>query len=110
MNADRLFLEAAIELAEKGRFTCSPNPPVGCLICKDGEIIGRGFHERSGEAHAEINAIESLTGGLQDLAGATVYVSLEPCAFKGRTPAVLKRYRNIRSRGSWWARSILTQK
>ena len=45
MNADRLFLEAAIELAEKGRFTCSPNPPVGCLICKDGEIIGRGFHD-----------------------------------------------------------------
>ena len=90
MNADRLFLEAAIELAEKGRFSCSPNPPVGCLICKDGEIIGRGFHERSGEAHAEINAIESLTGGLQDLAGATVYVSLEPCAFKGRTPACAK--------------------
>ena len=90
MNADRLFLEAAIELAEKGRFTCSPNPPVGCLICKDGEIIGRGFHERSGEAHAEVKAIESLTDGLQDLAGATIYVSLEPCAFKGRTPSCAK--------------------
>ncbi len=87
MNADRLLLEGAIELAERGRFTCSPNPPVGCLICKDGKVIGRGFHERSGKPHAEINALDSLAGGLEDLAGATVYVSLEPCAFEGRTPA-----------------------
>ena len=90
MNADRLFLEAAIELAENGRLSCSPNPPVGCLICKDGEVIGRGFHERSGKPHAEINALDSLPGGLQDLTGATVYVSLEPCAFEGRTPACAK--------------------
>jgi len=81
MNADRLFLEAAIELAEKGRFTCSPNPPVGCLICKDGEIIGRGFHERSGEAHAEINAIRKACKKQKSLKlkNVSLYVTLEPC-------------------------------
>ena len=90
MNADRLFLEAAVELAEKGRLTCSPNPPVGCLILKNGEVIGRGFHERSGEAHAEISALDSVLGGTENLSDATVYVSLEPCAFEGKTPACAK--------------------
>ena len=83
-DSDRLFLRAAIELAERGRFTCAPNPTVGCLIVRDGQVIGRGFHQRTGEAHAEVNAMRDAGG---DVAGATVYVSLEPCAFEGRTPA-----------------------
>ena len=82
--ADALFLEAAIELAEGGRFTCAPNPPVGCVIVKNGRIIGRGFHVRPGEGHAEVNALRDAGGRVR---GATVYVSLEPCAFEGRTPA-----------------------
>jgi len=84
VESDRLFLRSAIELAERGRFTCAPNPTVGCVIVRDGRIIGRGFHARTGEGHAEVNAINDAAG---DVAGATVYVSLEPCAFVGRTPA-----------------------
>jgi diaminohydroxyphosphoribosylaminopyrimidine deaminase/5-amino-6-(5-phosphoribosylamino)uracil reductase len=71
-------------MAEQGRFTCAPNPTVGCVIVREGTIVGRGFHARTGEAHAEVNAIADAGG---DVAGATVYVSLEPCAFTGRTPA-----------------------
>jgi diaminohydroxyphosphoribosylaminopyrimidine deaminase/5-amino-6-(5-phosphoribosylamino)uracil reductase len=82
--ADPVFLEAAIELAELGRMTCAPNPPVGCLVVRNGQIIGRGYHQTAGEGHAEVNAIADAGG---DVAGATVYVSLEPCAFVGRTPA-----------------------
>ena len=82
--SDRLFLQATIELAERGRFTCAPNPAVGCLIVQNDRIIGRGFHGHAGQAHAEVNAIANAGG---DVRGATVYVSLEPCAFVGRTPA-----------------------
>ncbi len=84
IESDRLFLQAAIDLAEKGRFTCAPNPTVGCVIVQQGRIVGRGYHARTGEAHAEVNAIRDAGG---DIAGATVYVSLEPCSFVGRTPA-----------------------
>jgi diaminohydroxyphosphoribosylaminopyrimidine deaminase/5-amino-6-(5-phosphoribosylamino)uracil reductase len=84
--ADELFLEAAVELAEEGRFTCSPNPTVGCIITKNHVVLGRGFHQRTGSGHAEVNAIDSA-GGAANIVGATVYVSLEPCAFEGRTPA-----------------------
>ena len=86
-TSDQLFLQAAIQLAERGRFTCAPNPTVGCVIARDGAIIGRGYHARTGEGHAEVNAIADAA---QDLAGTTVYVSLEPCAFEGRTPACAK--------------------
>lgn len=85
-EADRLFLEAAVELAEQGRFTCAPNPAVGCIIVKDQVVRGRGFHRQTGGPHAEVNAIE-MAGGVGNIAGATVYISLEPCAFEGRTPA-----------------------
>lgn len=73
----------ALELAEKGRFSTSPNPMVGCVIVKGGEVIGEGFHLRAGEPHAEIAALAAST---RVPAGATVYVSLEPCAHEGRTP------------------------
>lgn len=82
--ADELFLRQAVELAERGRLTCSPNPCVGCLIVQRGMIVGRGYHQRTGAGHAEVNAIADAD---QDIRGATVYVSLEPCAFTGRTPA-----------------------
>jgi len=82
--SDRLYLQAAVDLAERGRFTCAPNPTVGCIIVRNGTIIGRGFHAETGEGHAEVNAIANAGG---DVAGATVFVSLEPCSFVSRTPA-----------------------
>lgn len=88
MNAsDEPFLRVTIALAEQGRFTCAPNPPVGCVVVKDGRIVGRGFHQRAGEGHAEVNA---LADAADQVPGSTVYVSLEPCAFEGRTPACAK--------------------
>ena len=82
--SDGVFLQASIELAERGRCTCAPNPTVGCIIVRQGLIIGRGYHALTGADHAEVNAIKDAGG---EVAGATVYVSLEPCAFVGRTPA-----------------------
>ncbi len=74
----------AIELAKRGRYGAHPNPMVGCVVVKDGGVVGEGFHERCGEAHAEANA---LTEAGNDAKGATVFVTLEPCAFHGKTPA-----------------------
>jgi diaminohydroxyphosphoribosylaminopyrimidine deaminase/5-amino-6-(5-phosphoribosylamino)uracil reductase len=82
-DLDRLFLEAAVQLAERGLFSCTPNPRVGCLIVRDGVVLGRGAHLRTGEGHAEVNALADADG---DVSGATVYVSLEPCSHTGRTP------------------------
>lgn len=86
-GSDQLLLKATYALAENGRFTCAPNPTVGCVIVKGGNIVGRGYHHKAGEGHAEVEAIRSAGG---DVAGATFYVSLEPCAFEGRTPACAK--------------------
>lgn len=83
--ADERFMRAALEEARKGIGFTSPNPAVGAVIVRDGEIIGRGWHRRAGEPHAEIEAIRSLP--TMDLAqGATIYVTLEPCSTHGRTP------------------------
>jgi diaminohydroxyphosphoribosylaminopyrimidine deaminase/5-amino-6-(5-phosphoribosylamino)uracil reductase len=82
-DSDLMYLRAAVELAAEGLYSCTPNPRVGCLIVREGRVVGRGAHIRAGEAHAEISAIADARG---DVAGATVYVSLEPCAFHGRTP------------------------
>lgn len=76
-------MQRALELAEKGRFTVSPNPMVGCVIVRDGQIIGEGFHKRAGEPHAEVEALQACS---DSPAGAEVYVTLEPCAHFGRTP------------------------
>jgi diaminohydroxyphosphoribosylaminopyrimidine deaminase/5-amino-6-(5-phosphoribosylamino)uracil reductase len=83
-DSDHLFLDAAIELAKRGEFSTTPNPRVGCLIVREGEVLGRGWHVRHGEGHAEVNALRDA--GDRDVTGATVYVSLEPCAFQGKTP------------------------
>ncbi|MDP3014000.1 MAG: bifunctional diaminohydroxyphosphoribosylaminopyrimidine deaminase/5-amino-6-(5-phosphoribosylamino)uracil reductase RibD, partial [Candidatus Subteraquimicrobiales bacterium] len=77
------FMRRAIKLAEKGRGTTSPNPLVGAVIVKNGRIIGEGYHLRAGEAHAEINALNSTK---ENARGATLYVTLEPCCFHGKTP------------------------
>ncbi len=82
-DADIAFLRAAIEQAERGLFSCTPNPRVGCLIVRDGVVLGRGAHLRTGEGHAEVNALANAGG---NVSGATAYVSLEPCSFEGRTP------------------------
>ncbi|HVR44598.1 MAG TPA: bifunctional diaminohydroxyphosphoribosylaminopyrimidine deaminase/5-amino-6-(5-phosphoribosylamino)uracil reductase RibD [Thermoanaerobaculia bacterium] len=81
--SDETFMRRAVELAEKGRYTVSPNPMVGCVIVREGRIIGEGFHRRAGEAHAEIEALRSCS---EPAADTDVYVTLEPCAHFGRTP------------------------
>jgi diaminohydroxyphosphoribosylaminopyrimidine deaminase/5-amino-6-(5-phosphoribosylamino)uracil reductase len=73
----------ALLLAERGLMTTAPNPRVGCVLVRNGEIVGEGWHERSGQPHAEINALQQA--GLK-AAGATAYVTLEPCCHQGRTP------------------------
>ncbi|MDE0366960.1 MAG: bifunctional diaminohydroxyphosphoribosylaminopyrimidine deaminase/5-amino-6-(5-phosphoribosylamino)uracil reductase RibD [Gammaproteobacteria bacterium] len=82
-ETDLEYLREAVSLAERGLFTTTPNPRVGCVIVRNGRVLGRGWHAWCGEAHAEVNAIRDAGG---DVAGATVYVSLEPCTVDGRTP------------------------
>lgn len=86
--SDDTFMNRALHLARKGRGWVSPNPMVGCVIVKDGRIIGEGYHRRFGEGHAEVNAIESAT---ESLAGAIFYVTLEPCSHYGKTPPCVDR-------------------
>jgi len=81
---DRRHLARAIELAEGGRGHVSPNPLVGAVIGRQDQVIGEGFHRALGSAHAEVEAIRDAAGC--DLGGATLYVSLEPCCHRGRTP------------------------
>ncbi len=83
---DTKWMKKALKLAEKGRGYVSPNPLVGCIIVdKTGNAAGRGYHQRYGEAHAEINALKSVKD-ISALDGATAYVTLEPCAHTGKTP------------------------
>lgn len=77
------MMRRCFELAVKGSGDVSPNPMVGCVIVKNGEIIGEGFHRRFGDAHAEVNAVKSATTSVE---GADVFVSLEPCSHFGKTP------------------------
>ncbi len=84
MREDTTCMRRALELAAMGRGRTSPNPMVGCVIVRDGVVIGEGWHEKAGMPHAEVNAVRSCPGG--DISGATVYVTLEPCAHEGRTP------------------------
>ncbi|HEV2982196.1 MAG TPA: bifunctional diaminohydroxyphosphoribosylaminopyrimidine deaminase/5-amino-6-(5-phosphoribosylamino)uracil reductase RibD [Solirubrobacteraceae bacterium] len=83
-ETDNLHLARAIELAARGAGATRPNPVVGAVVARDGEVLGEGWHEVYGAAHAEVNAIEAC--GLAELEGATLYVSLEPCCHEGKTP------------------------
>jgi diaminohydroxyphosphoribosylaminopyrimidine deaminase / 5-amino-6-(5-phosphoribosylamino)uracil reductase len=83
-DTDHAHLERAIELAEQGAGAVKPNPLVGAVVARDGEILGEGWHEHYGGPHAEINALAAC--GPVDLIGATLYVSLEPCCHEGHTP------------------------
>ncbi len=83
-ETDKTFLMRAIELAARGAGSVKPNPVVGAVVARDGELLGEGWHQEYGGAHAEVNAIEAC--GLEDLADATLYVSLEPCCHEGKTP------------------------
>lgn len=85
---DVAFLERAVALAWNGLATTSPNPRVGCVIVRGDKVIGEGWHQWAGQGHAEVNAIDAAVGGVR---GATVYVSLEPCSYVGRTPACAQR-------------------
>ena len=85
-SADRELLERAIELAEFGLGRVHPNPMVGALLVRDGEILGEGWHEEHGGAHAEVNAIANAVAAGAQLAGSTLYVSMEPCCHHGKTP------------------------
>ena len=81
--ADREHMAEALRLAAKGLYTTTPNPRVGCVIVRDGEVVGSGWHEFAGGPHAEVAALRAA--GVR-ARGATAYVSLEPCSHHGRTP------------------------
>lgn len=80
-KSDEKYMQQAIDLAKQAN--PSPNPQVGCLIVKDSQIISEGHHKQAGENHAEINAIQNTS---EDLSGATIYITLEPCNHNGKTP------------------------
>ncbi len=80
---DHRHMAYALELAARGLYTTTPNPRVGCVIVRDGRVVGEGWHEKAGAAHAEAIALEHAR---KQAAGATLYVTLEPCAHHGRTP------------------------
>jgi len=80
---DEYYMKMALDLARRGRYYVSPNPMVGAVIVKKGRIIGRGYHQRFGGNHAEINAIKNSR---ENVSGSTLYVTLEPCCHEGKTP------------------------
>lgn len=84
MNAaDSQWMAQALRLAERGLYTTTPNPRVGCVLVKAGKVVGEGWHERAGEPHAEVHALRNAGRSAR---GATAYVTLEPCSHHGRTP------------------------
>ena len=80
---DKQYMQMALSLAKKGAGSVSPNPLVGAVIVKDGKVIGKGYHKKYGQFHAERNALANCT---ENLKGATMYATLEPCCHYGKTP------------------------
>ena len=87
IREDRIFISKALTLAEAGKGAVSPNPKVGCVLVKNGKIIGEGYHKKFGGKHAEVVAIQKAGSGL---AGSTAYINLEPCCTEGKTPPCTK--------------------
>lgn len=87
-KADYEYMQRALQLAEKARGFTSPNPMVGAVIVKNGKIIGEGYHKKYGDWHAEVNAFNNA---VEDVTGATMYVTLEPCSHTGKTPPCADR-------------------
>ena len=85
---DRRFMQQALALAEGGLYTATPNPRVGCVVVKNGVVVGEGFHARAGSPHAEVVALDAAGPRAK---GATLYVTLEPCSHRGRTPPCTAR-------------------
>lgn len=83
LTQDEHFMAQAIDCAKQGLYSTRPNPCVGCVIVKDGAVVGKGFHPKAGEPHAEVFALRQAKNNTQ---GATAYVTLEPCSHYGRTP------------------------
>jgi diaminohydroxyphosphoribosylaminopyrimidine deaminase/5-amino-6-(5-phosphoribosylamino)uracil reductase len=81
--ADCEYMSRALRLARRGIYTAHPNPRVGCVLVKDGKIVGEGWHRKTGEAHAEVAALQDAGA---EARGATTYVTLEPCSHQGKTP------------------------
>lgn len=88
MNEHEQYMRQALALAEKGRGWTSPNPMVGAVVVKDGQVVGRGYHQRAGGPHAEVHAIDDAG---EQARGATIYVTLEPCNHFGRTPPCTRK-------------------
>ena len=99
--ADLCFMSRALDLAARGEGNAEPNPLVGCVVTRNGNVVGEGWHERCGQAHAEINALREA--GAQ-AAGGTLYVTLEPCCHQGQTPPCTKA---VRAAGI--ARAVIAQ-
>lgn len=87
LTQDQIWMQRAIELARLGQYSTKPNPNVGCVIVKDGQLVGEGYHPRAGQPHAEVFALRDAGDAAR---GATAYVTLEPCAHYGRTPPCAK--------------------
>lgn len=87
LTQDQIWMQRAIELARLGQYLTKPNPNVGCVIVKDGQLVGEGYHPRAGQPHAEVFALRDAGDAAR---GATAYVTLEPCAHYGRTPPCAK--------------------
>ena len=83
---DHFYMQRAISLAKKGHYTTSPNPRVGCVLVKNDQVIGEGFHQKAGCGHAEVNALLACRQSKKSPQGATAYVTLEPCSHFGQTP------------------------
>jgi len=83
---DHKYMARAVQLAKKGLFTTHPNPRVGCVLVKNNQIIGEGYHIVAGEGHAEVNALADAKHAEKSVKGAIAYVTLEPCSHTGKTP------------------------
>lgn len=93
---DHQFMSEAIAEAQKALYLSNPNPRVGCVIVKDGQVIGRGFTQKVGSAHAEVQALANAKALGNDPAGSTIYVTLEPCSHTGRTPPCVDALMNAK--------------